>query len=595
MIKDIFKYLKMFQLYLGNRIYLIYFLGFIAAFFEGFGILMLLPLLQSLDNIENLSNEGFVNKSINILIDFFGMEPNVLSILIFITVAFILKGFITFLSIGFNAYLKGILLFNLKENLFEAYRRMKYSYYSKRDTGYFSNIINEQPIKGLEAFNQIIILGGHIVNSIVLLSIAFLMTWVFGIMAVFSGIIMLFLFLKLNSFVRTLSRITAKENGVLTKWLIQSLHGFKYLTATSQFDKIRSSVLKSINILTNNQIKTGYAAAFTQSVREPIAVLFIMLIIYIQIFVLGEELEPILVSVVLFYRALNSIIAVQSSFQGTFQHIGSMELVDEEFKNLASNKEPNGDIKIKPLSKSIIFENISFNYVKDQTILKNISFELPYLKSLGLVGASGSGKSTILDLISLINKPIDGKIYIDNIDTEVIDKNYWRSQIGYVSQDTVIFDDTIANNISMWSGDFNKDDSLRKKIINAAKEANILEFINDQQYGFNSLVGDRGVLLSGGQKQRLFIARELFREPKLLLLDEATSALDSESEKIVQKSIDNLKGKITTIIVAHRLSTLKNVDEIFVIDNGKILEKGNFTKLMNDSSHFKKLVNLQQL
>ena len=310
---------------------------------------------------------------------------------------------------------------------------------------------------------------------------------------------------------------------------------------------------------------------------------------------MGEELEPILVSVVLFYRALNSIIAVQSSFQGTFQHIGSMELVDEEFKNLASNKEPNGDIKIKPLSKSIIFENISFNYVKDQTILKNISFELPYLKSLGLVGASGSGKSTILDLISLINKPIDGKIYIDNIDTKVIDKNYWRSQIGYVSQDTVIFDDTIANNISMWSGDFNKDDSLRKKIINAAKEANILEFINDQQYGFNSLVGDRGVLLSGGQKQRLFIARELFREPKLLLLDEATSALDSESEKIVQKSIDNLKGKITTIIVAHRLSTLKNVDEIFVIDNGKILEKGNFTKLMNNSSHFKKLVNLQQL
>ena len=585
----------MFQLYLGNRIYLIYFLGFIAAFFEGLGILMLLPLLESLDNINNLSNEGYVNRSINILIDFFGMEPNVLSILIFITVAFILKGFITFLSIGFNAYLKGILLFNLKENLFEAYRRMKYSYYSKRDTGYFSNIINEQPIKGLEAFNQIIILGGHIVNSIVLLSIAFLMTWVFGIMAVFSGIIMLFLFLKLNSFVRTLSRITAKENGVLTKWLIQSLHGFKYLTATSQFDKIRSSVLKSINILTNNQIKTGYAAAFTQSVREPIAVLFIMLIIYIQIFVLGQELEPILVSVVLFYRALNSIIAVQSSFQGTFQHIGSMELVDEEFKNLASNKEPNGDIKIKPLSKSIIFENISFNYVKDQTILKNISFELPYLKSLGLVGASGSGKSTILDLISLINKPIDGKIYIDNIDTEVIDKNYWRSQIGYVSQDTVIFDDTIANNISMWSGDFNKDDSLRKKIINAAKEANILEFINDQQYGFNSLVGDRGVLLSGGQKQRLFIARELFREPKLLLLDEATSALDSESEKIVQKSIDNLKGKITTIIVAHRLSTLKNVDEIFVIDNGKILEKGNFTKLMNDSSHFKKLVNLQQL
>ena len=585
----------MYQFYLGYRIYIIYFLGLIAAFFEGLGILMLLPLLESLDNINNLSNEGYINKSINFLIDFFGMEPNVLSILIFITFAFIIKGFITFLSLGFNAYLKGILLFNLKENLFNAYNDMKYSYYSKRDTGYFSNIINEQPIKGLEAFNQIIILGGHFVNSIVLLSLAFIMTWLFGIMAIISGVIMLILFLRLNSFVRHLSRITAQENGILTKWLIQSLHGFKYLISTSQFDKIRVSVLKSIKILTNNQIKTGYASAFTQSVREPIAVLFIMGIIYMQIFILYQKLEPILVSVVLFYRALNSVLAVQSSFQGTFQHIGSMELVDKEFKNQINNKEVNGKEKIKPFSKSIVFKDISFKYVEDKIIIDKISIDFPYLKSIGLVGASGSGKSTILDLITLINKPSAGKIFIDNIDSTSIEKKSWRRQIGYVSQDTVIFDDTIANNISMWAGDYNNDDDLKKRIINAAKEANIFNFIQNQELGFNSFVGDRGVLLSGGQKQRLFIARELFRKPKLLLLDEATSALDSESEKIVQESIDNLKGKISTIIVAHRLSTLKNVDEIYVLDNGKIIEKGNFNKLMSDSFHFKKLAKLQQL
>ena len=595
MLKDIFKYLKIYQLYLGYRIYIIYFLGLIAAFFEGLGILMLLPLLESLDNINNLSNEGYINKSINFLIDFFGMEPNVLSILMFITVAFIIKGFITFLSLGFNAYLKGILLFNLKENLFNAYNNMKYSYYSKRDTGYFSNIINEQPIKGLEAFNQIIILGGHFVNSIVLLSLAFIMTWLFGIMAIVSGIIMLILFLRLNSFVRKLSRITANENGILTKWLIQSLHGFKYLISTSQFDKIRDSVLKSIKILTNNQIKTGYAAAFTSSVREPIAVLFIMCIIYVQIFILNQKLEPILVSVVLFYRALNSVLAVQSSFQGTFQHIGSMELVDEEFKNQKNNKEINGEKKIKPFSKSIVFKDVSFNYVEDKIIVDKISIDFPFLKTIGLVGASGSGKSTILDLITLINKPSTGKIFIDDVDSSKIDKNSWRRQIGYVSQDTVIFDDTIANNISMWAGDYNKDDDLKKRIINAAKDANIFNFIQNQELGFNSFVGDRGVLLSGGQKQRLFIARELFRNPKLLLLDEATSALDSQSEKIVQESIDNLKGKITTIIVAHRLSTLKNVDEIYVIDNGKIIEKGNFNELISDSFHFKKLAKLQQL
>ena len=472
---------------------------------------------------------------------------------------------------------------------------MKYSYYSKRDTGYFSNIINEQPIKGLEAFNQIIILGGHLVNSLVLLGLAFAITWIFGSMAAIAGIIMLFLFIRLNSFVRNLSRISATENGVLTKWLIQSLHGFKYLTATSQFYKLKPGVIESIKILTNNQVKTGCAAAFTQSLREPIAVIFIMVIISIQIFIFNEKLEPILVSVVLFYRALNSILAVQSSFQGTFQHIGSMELVDNEFKNQSLNKEISGKFQLKSFSKSIYFNDVSFGYDEDKIILKNLNFKIPYLKTVGFVGGSGSGKSTILDLISLINKPEDGKIYIDDIDSSKVNNASWRSQIGYVSQDTVIFDDTIANNICMWSGDFNKDEILKKKIINAAKQANILEFINDQEFGFNSIVGDRGVLISGGQKQRLFIARELFRNPKLLLLDEATSALDSESENHVQKSIDNLKGKITTIIVAHRLSTLKNVDEIFVVDKGQILEQGSFKQLLQNSSHFQKIVKLQEV
>ena len=354
MIRDLFNYLKMFEFHLGKKIYIIYFLGILTAFLEGIGILMLLPLLENLDSVQTIDpNESLINKLIFNLINFFGLDLNVSSILIFITISFVLKGLISFGSLAFNAYLKGILLFKLKKQLFESYVRMTYSYYSKKDTGYFTNIINEQPIKGLEAFNQIIILGGHFVNAIVLLTLAMLMTWLFGIMAVISGLILLFLFIKLNTFVRKLSRITAYENGTLTKWLIQSLHGFKYLTSTFQFNKVKGSILKSIDILTVNQIKTGYAAAFTQSVREPIAVIFIMIIIYIQIFVLNQKLEPILVSVVLFYRSLNSVLAVQSSFQGTFQHIGSMELVDQEFKNQKKNKDFNGSIKLGPFSRSI--------------------------------------------------------------------------------------------------------------------------------------------------------------------------------------------------------------------------------------------------
>tara|TARA_Y100001958_G_C21236945_1_gene563617 strand:+ start:1394 stop:3151 length:1758 start_codon:yes stop_codon:yes gene_type:complete len=585
----------MFQFHLGKKIYIIFILGLLSSFLEGIGILMLLPLLQNLDSVKNINpDESIINKLLLDLINYFELGGSISSILLFITIAFILKGIISFSSLSFSAYLRGVLLFKLKKQLFQSYTKMTYSYYSKNDTGYFSNIINEQPTKGLEAFNQITILGGQFVNSIVLLSLAVIMTWIFGIMAIVSGLILLFLFIGLNSFVRKLSRITAQENGVLTKWLIQSLHGFKYLVATSQFSKLKARVLRSIDILTKNQIRSGYAAAFTQTIREPIAVVFIMLVIYIQIFILNQNLEPILVSVVLFYRSLNSVLAVQSFFQGTFQHIGSMELVDNELKNQFKNKDKDGSLMLGKFSSSIKFVDVSFSYRKNEDILKNISFEIPFLKTVGIVGSSGSGKSTILDLISLVHKNNSGNILIDNINSLKIHKSSWRKQIGYVSQDTVVFDDSIANNISMWEGDFNNK-SIYNKVLEAAKAANIFDFINDQKNGFNTLVGERGILLSGGQRQRLFIARELFRNPRLLLLDEATSALDSESEKVVQESIDKLKGKITTVIVAHRLSTLKNVDLIYIIDNGKIIDKGTFKKLMSDNSHFKKLVNLQKL
>ena len=167
--------------------------------------------------------------------------------------------------------------------------------------------------------------------------------------------------------------------------------------------------------------------------------------------------------------------------------------------------------------------------------------------------------------------------------------------MGYVSQDTIIFDDTIANNISMWQSKKSKDE-LYQNIKNAAKQANILDFIESLPDGFDTIVGDRGILLSGGQKQRIFIARELYRKPNLLILDEATSALDSESEKSIQDSVDLLKGNITVIIIAHRLSTIKNVDRIFIMEKGKIIETGTYNELKNnDNSKFSNFAKLQIL
>ena len=591
---DVFKYIKMFQTYLGTRMYLIYVLGIVASISEGIGILMLLPLLQSIDNGQTSNQfESAINDILYKLIDYLGFSDSIVSILLLISVAFIIKGIITFLALGLTAKLIGQLLKEIKVKLFSLYSKMSFSYFSSKNTGDLINLINEQPTKSLESFKQLSLLGSHFINTIILMSLAFLMTFSFGLMALGLGLFLLVLFLRMNSYVQNLSRIAAEENGVLTKWLIQTLHGFKYLISTNQINSFKKYINNSISVLTSTQIKSGVAAAFTQSVREPIAVIFIMVIVYVQIFVFNLRLEPILVSIALFYRALNSTLAVQSAFQGTFQHIGSMELVHNEFINQMKNKSDDGSIHIDRFSKGILIENVDFKYANSKKgALNNISLHIPIKSSIAIVGESGAGKTTLVDLITLINKPKNGRILIDNILSNELNKSTWRDKIGYVSQDTLIFDDTIGNNISMWKDVENSEIELRE----AAKKANILEFIQSLPDGFNTLVGDRGILLSGGQKQRIFIARELYRKPDILILDEATSSLDSESEKSIQESIELLKGKITVIVIAHRLSTIKNVDMIYLLQKGKIIEKGTYKELKNNiKSRFSQLASLQVL
>lgn len=587
----------MFQVYLGLRMYLIYALGIVASILEGIGILMLLPLLQSIDNSNTSSLElGRVNQLMLDIINYIGFSESMISILLLISSAFIFKGIITFGALGLTAYLLGQLLKEIKIKLFSNYSGMSYGYYTSKNSGDLINLINEQPTRALESFKQLSLLGSHLINTIILMSLAFMITFSFGAMAIVFGTIILILFLRMNSYVQNISRVAAKENGILTKWLIQFLYGFKYITSTNQISSLRQYVTRSISVLTSTQIKSGVASAFTQSVREPIAVVFIMAIVYVQIIVFELRLEPILVSIALFYRALNSTLAVQSAFQGTFQYIGSMELVHNEFIRQRNNQSVDGKFKLDKFKDGISIQNISFTYKNSENpVLNSISIDIPIKSSIAIVGESGSGKTTLVDLITLLHYPSSGQIIIDNVTHDKIKKSSWRKQIGYVSQDALIFDDTIANNITMWNTNQKQRDMI-KKMRYAARQANILEFIDSLPNGFNTIVGDRGILLSGGQKQRLFIARELFRNPSLLILDEATSALDSESEISIQKSIEKLKGKITVIIIAHRLSTIRKVDNIFLFDKGRIIEKGSYNSLKNkDKSRFKELIDLQVL
>ena len=608
-LRDIPRYLRIFQTYLGRRIYLVFALSLIAGLAESVGILMLLPLLQTLDTGGNTvtapgaavasaapDEPGGISAVFNDMLAALGLQDTS-AVLLIITLAFIAKGALNFGARGFNTYLGGQLSRHLKGRLFDAYSQMSYGYYASRNTGHFANLINAQISRALQSFYSLTELGISAVNALVYLAIAFALAWRFGAMALLAGVVLLALFRNLSGYVRELSRKSATEEGQLNKLLIQTLQGFKYLTATAQTEGLKHGINASIGRLTGYQIRTGIASAFTGAVREPVVVIFIAAILWAQLVLLAQPLAPILVSILLFYRGLNALLSIQGGWQTALENIGSLELIDQEFTSQHQHREHGGARAIDPLSQGLRLRDVHYSYdpaIGD--VIRGISLELPARASVALIGESGAGKSTLVDLLTLILKPRQGQVLIDGVPGQDIELTSWRRQIGYVSQEAVIFDDTIANNIGLWAGDPRQDDAFQQRILKAARQAHIAHYIETLPDGYDTLVGERGLRLSGGQCQRLFIARELFRGPRLLILDEATSALDSESERAVQQSIDELKGHITVVIIAHRLSTIRNVDRVYVLEKGRVVEQGSYWALRNrEGSRLGKLVDMQAL
>jgi len=243
--------------------------------------------------------------------------------------------------------------------------------------------------------------------------------------------------------------------------------------------------------------------------------------------------------------------------------------------------------KILDFSEKIKFENVKFSYSNgDKPVLGNINFSIPKGKKYAIVGESGSGKSTLVNLLPRFYDIDSGDILIDDNSIYDISMNSLRKMIGIVSQDTFLFNNSIRNNICY--GDNDENYSM-EEIINATKLANAHDFIINTEFGYDTIIGERGIKLSGGQKQRLSIARAILKNPPILIFDEATSSLDTKSEKIIQEAIDNLLADRTVIIIAHRLSTIINADKILLIDKGEIIEEGNHQKLLSMDGKYKDL------
>ena len=293
--------------------------------------------------------------------------------------------------------------------------------------------------------------------------------------------------------------------------------------------------------------------------------------------------------IIIFSQVIPPAKTMTTTFNTVQRGLASADRIFEYVDKLDIRESESGDTNIESLKKGIEFNKVSFAY-DEEDVLKNISFKINKGEKVAIVGPSGGGKSTIIDLLSKFYIVDKGKVLVDGIDISNYNTSQLRNMIGIVTQESILFHDSIRNNISF--GDETIDE---KKIVESAKVANAYKFINSLEDKFDTVIGERGLKLSGGQRQRICIARAIYKDPPILIFDEATSSLDSESESSVQKAIEEVMKNRTSIIIAHRLSTIKNVDKIIVVDNGKIVEIGKHNDLIKSNNVYSKFIKMQNV
>ncbi len=475
----------------------------------------------------------------------------------------------------------------LRARAFQTLLEADWQYLSHRSPG---EVVNEALVEAHRAGNALtyqVLIVATLFQLIVYAGLSALLSWSLSVLVMALGVLSIFIIRPLLHRSRHLGEATNEANRLYGFHLVDYLKGIKLIRVTASEPAVGGRVnqfgRKACAISSSAEIN----AQLTHGVSQAIPVL-----IFAVILGLAERAGIVQVSIVLTFFLVMSRIAprltqLQQHYQGYLTCIAAHGAVEAAISVAEQRRESIGvgvGAEFQRLEHQITFDRVSLLFDADSAAVSEISLTIPSHSMVALVGASGAGKTTMIDLLAGLRRPTSGSILVDGVPLADWDLISWRRRLGYVTQDTIVFNDTLRNNISFAHPEADED-----AIRHALTLANLDQFVDELPQGLDTPLNEGGVRLSGGQKQRLALARALVGAPDILLLDEATSALDNESERLVQQAIDSIAGHMTVVVVAHRLSTIRRADTIFVLDRGILVESGSFTELLGRGGHFSRL------
>lgn len=567
----------------------------LSAFFDAASLTMLVPLSDKVlgqgEIVFDRALPGFLEKIIENINNTSSLE--MLNIIVgVILVAFVFKGIFSFGRTYLITKLSQLVIRDIRDTIYKKIQNFSLDYFTQSVTGHLVSRITYDVdiLKGTISVGLTMIY--HFVTMLFLAVIVFYINWKWALMSVALVPLVAFPIVKIGKMIKKISTQAQEKMGDLNRKLFETISGVRIVKAFSMEDKeivkVGNHNLAFYKIMMRLQKRALVLGPFTEFIGACGGAAFLYyggkgVIQGGMSFGIFMLFLASLMSLIKPCRRLSEIHGINQQGLAAAKRI--FEVLDYPIKVA----EAENATKLPIFTKELVFKDVSFGY-DEKMILKDINLTIKKGDVVGLVGASGVGKTTLVNLIPRFYDPTKGTITIDGTDISEVTFKSLRSQIGIVTQDLMLFNDTIRNNIA-----YSREEATEEEVIRAAKIAEAHEFIMSMPEGYDTVIGDMGMKLSGGQKQRLAIARAILDNPPILILDEATSQLDAESTRLVQEALDTLLSNRTAFVIAHRLATVKKVKRILVFDEGRIVEEGTHAELIKQEGVYKKLFDLEFL